>query len=392
MLLEAPTTMSLIRDRNANMFRLEHKASEKESPSWPQKGRYINLVQDRQIGSSNEAKLSPVVDAIAPRKVLSAPELQRSASESNCDKLISLTPGDSVGMLASPQLGTCDGGTEGHGSSAHNQTKQEDFSRIEPQALSAGLNHHVLTNPPQDVFQENVSALPPEICKMIMDILFENIFGPKNVHTQTDTPVKESFLALNKQLYHIYKEVYWSDNTWIVGKGSPNKSMRFMTVERYDDCIAEFSKQNPNQAALKIRRLEMCFCKEDLKCSQAAKLGKMKETSQSIEELDQVEENQMIASKDVALELMQIWQDKFDRIAFLQLEHLTLDFTGAYAPCGVYLGVAVAQRLMPFVYGLPRQLKITAPTKGHEDEIRTVFLEMNKSTVVPVVSVTEGSA
>ncbi len=48
---------------------------------------------------------------------------------------------------------------------------------------------------------------------------------------------------------------------------------------------------------------------------------------------------------NLVTELIKVWQAKYDQIAWLQLESLTLDMTEAFSPDGAFLGVDVARTL-----------------------------------------------
>ena len=226
-------------------------------------------------------------------------------------------------------------------------------------------------------FQDKISKLPPEICQIIMNMLFEEIFGPRMIHSRNESSMMKRFLALNKQLYRQYSHVYWSQNTWVVGEGHTNISMKFMTVPPFDNSITEFSRQRPNEAGLRIRRLELRFSPKDLEAPYLATIDRKKGPRLN-GFWEQVEQCHMDA-KTATSYLLQIWQDKFDRVAFLDLDRLTLDFRDAYAPDGVFLGVTLAQHLMRFVYRMPTEMVTMAPTKAYEEEIRTVLKELNKS-------------
>ena len=229
-------------------------------------------------------------------------------------------------------------------------------------------------------FQECMSRLPSEICTMIMDFTLKLIFGPGKIYTKINSPIHpimKMFLALNRTLYHEYREVYWSKNTWVVDQGPANHSMRFMTMAPFSASTTEFSKQIPNEAALRIRRIELSCSTEDLQFSQMAQ-GKV---VHSIDH-DGVRQENETNVKGSESDLMQIWQDKFDRIAFLKLDFLVLDFRMAHALDGNFLGASAAQRMMCFVYGIPKEFHIMAPSKPQEDEIRNIFLQMNRSKPV----------
>lgn len=80
---------------------------------------------------------------------------------------------------------------------------------------------------------------------------------------------------------------------------------------------------------------------------------------------------------EIQHQLIHTWQDKFDRIAMLSLKHLTLDFTEAYDPDGLYLGVYLVPRLIPFASGMPDDFRILAPDCWIEKQIRDAFLALN---------------
>ena len=249
--------------------------------------------------------------------------------------------------------------------------------------FSSNAKPHAISYPSWQRFQQRVSNLPPEICRIILEMLLDEVFGSGTVHTHTATPVTQMFLSMNRQLYDRYKRIYWSQNTWIVGKGTANESMRFMTLPPFENSTSEFSRQIPNQAALKIQRLELRLLKADISYPHTNNRLITRPNSNcshknSISSVGSLEE---LCSqyKAHAVEIMQLWQDKFDRIAFLDLQHLTLDFTHAYSPDGLFLGVEAVQRFMPFVYGIPLELKIMAPSRKYEKEIRTVLDNINGS-------------
>jgi len=244
--------------------------------------------------------------------------------------------------------------------------------------------NHVYPSTAWKTFQNKFLTMPPEICKIIMDMLFEDTFGPRDVHPNTDSPVTNMFLCLDKQLYRKYSQVYWSKNLWIVGVGAANESMRFMTMPPYDISTSEFSRQVPNNAALKIRRVELCFSKEDLPrpldqghTTRLPSSSDGAEHPESIHSFDTFDEYKR-ESKMIASALKQIWQDKFDRVAFLELEYFRLDVMQAYAPDGAFLGVEVVRRLLPFVYGMPEVFEVVAPTGVLEGEVRRGFGGVNE--------------
>ncbi|KAM0801600.1 hypothetical protein BDR22DRAFT_179733 [Usnea florida] len=250
--------------------------------------------------------------------------------------------------------------------------------------------------------QERIMSMPAEICQMIMDMVFEEAFGPRRIHPHKDPPVMNVFLALDRAFYRKCHEQYWTKNTWIVSKGPLNKTMRFMTEKPYNESTTEFSLQTPNKAALQIRSVELSFSNADtpdlLEWQQLAEESAAAPTpymtpralgqsasSQSTNHHDAVQPLQVVQNSlaraqrydAIRHQLIHTWQDKFDRVAMLNLAHLTLDFTEAYDPVGRYLGVYLVRRLIPFAHGMPGQFQILAPDGWIERQIRDAFLVLN---------------
>ena len=250
--------------------------------------------------------------------------------------------------------------------------------------------------------QERIMSIPAEICQMIMDMVFEEAFGPRRIHPHKDPPVMNVFLALDRAFYRKCHEQYWTKNTWVVSKGPLNKTMRFMTEKPYNESTTEFSLQTPNKAALQIRSVELSFSNADtpdlLEWQQLAEESAAAPTpymtpralgptasSQSTNHHDAVHPLQVAQSSltraqrydAIRHQLIHTWQDKFDRVAMLNLAHLTLDFTEAYDPVGRYLGVYLVRRLIPFAHGMPSEFQILAPDGWIERQIRDAFLVLN---------------
>ena len=228
------------------------------------------------------------------------------------------------------------------------------------------------------VLEEKISTLPLEICRIIMEALFEDIFGPRNVHPQKNGLGTSSFLILNAHLYRKYSRVYWSQNTWVVGSGPAEDAMRFMVLPPYHEPITEFSKQKPNEAALRIKRVEISFSKEDLRPQIVEEEGIKRD---GLMDRTCLLDGVRTTPEHLTACLLQIWQDKFDRVAFLDLDYLVLDYRGAYSPSGAFLGLTAVHRFMRFYHRVPKNFKVMAPTRLLEDEIRNVFVELNRPPV-----------
>ena len=246
-------------------------------------------------------------------------------------------------------------------------------------------------------FEKQMLHIPAEICQMIMEMVFEEAFGPRKVHPHRDAPIMNVFLALDKELYRKFFEQYWTKNTWVVSKGPLHKTMRFMTEKPYNESTTEFSLQIPNKAALRIRFAELSFSNNDTAnlsewqhlAIQSALPQVVASQSNPIATQARRVHSPQTAQRDagcrvraqrydeIQRQLIGTWQDKFDRIAMLNLRHLTLDFTETFDPRGSYLGVHLVRRLIPFAHGMPGEFKILAPTNWLERQTREAFLVLN---------------
>lgn len=247
-------------------------------------------------------------------------------------------------------------------------------------------------------FQEQMMRIPAEIVQAIMDLVFEEAFGPRRVFPHKDRPITNIFLALDREFYRSFHQQYWTQNTWVVSKGPLNKTMRFMTEEPYDETTTDFSLQTPNKAALQIRSVELSFSNADTPdLSEWRQLAEQSATlyinpshfapfttgaphrgqTLQIAERNTARMKRAQCYEDIQHQLIHTWQDKFDRIAMLNLRHLTLDFTEAYDPGGLHLGVYLVRRLIPFAHGIPADFKILAPDGWIERLIRDAFMVLN---------------
>lgn len=248
-----------------------------------------------------------------------------------------------------------------------------------------------LSEVPFDILYQQCLKLPSELCRMIMKMIFEDVFGPRKVlphqESQRDQTAGKIFLALDKDMYRRNFELYWSSNTWVIGDGPVSKTMRFMS-KGFPISRVEYSQQEPCAAALNIQSMELCFSYKDaIDPADWNGLINLEDGDPDIRDLlDSVDseaarnflEGHVEHYKSVALRQ---WQDKFDRVAVLNLRHLTLDMTKAMVPsdgpAGEYLGVKAVELLIPFVHGLPADLKILARTREEEEQMRNIFKAKN---------------
>ena len=229
---------------------------------------------------------------------------------------------------------------------------------------------------------ELMMHMPAEICQMIMDMVFEGAFGPRRVHPHQDLPIMNVFLALDRKFYNRFHEQYWIKNTWVVSKGPLNETMRFMTAKPYNETTTLFSLQVPNQAALLIRSAELSFSNKDT--SDLPEWLRLTERSPA-RYANAMSSGPFAARRshdyrrcdEIQRQLIQTWSDKFDRVAMMDLRHLTLDFTEAYDPSGLYLGVLLVRRLIKFDNGMPGDFRIVAPDGQIERQIRNAFVALN---------------
>ncbi|CAF9911478.1 MAG: hypothetical protein ALECFALPRED_007334 [Alectoria fallacina] len=243
--------------------------------------------------------------------------------------------------------------------------------------------------------QEQMMRIPAEICQVIMDMVFKEAFGTRRVRPHKDPPIMNIFLALDKEFYRKFHEQYWVKNTWVVAKGPLNKTMRFMTERPYNETTTEFSLQTPNKAALQIQSIELSFSNADTphlsEWRQLAEESAVPHANPShvspftttapngVQTLQIAQRSPKHAQRydEIQRQLIHTWQDKFDRIAMLNLKHLTLDFTEAYDPDGLYLGVYIVRRLIPFAHRMPADFRILAPDIWTERQIRDAFIVLN---------------
>ena len=249
----------------------------------------------------------------------------------------------------------------------------------------------VLSEVPFDILYQQCLKLPAELCRMIMKMIFEDVFGPRKVlphqDPQRDQAAGRIFLALDKDMYRRYFELYWSTNTWVIGDGPVSKTMRFMSKGSPITRV-EYSQQEPCPAALNIQSMELCFSYKDATdpADWNARINLEQDDPEVKDLLDCLQsdktehffERHHEYFKSVALRQ---WQDKFDRVAVLNLRHLTLDMRKAMVPpvgpAGEYLGVKAVELLIPFVHGMPADFKILARTPEEEEQMRNIFKAKN---------------
>ena len=67
------------------------------------------------------------------------------------------------------------------------------------------------------------------------------------------------------------------------------------------------------------------------------------------------------------------WQLRFNTLAAMPLEYMSLDFTEAHDLSGHFVRVEVARRFEGFKYGIPSELIVKAPTERLATQIREII-------------------
>ncbi|KAL8928619.1 MAG: hypothetical protein Q9172_000834 [Xanthocarpia lactea] len=164
---------------------------------------------------------------------------------------------------------------------------------------------------------------------------------------------------MNRSMYSKFRQVFWSQNNWVIGPGS------FQDTVTWLDSL-------PADARKLIRKVEINFSIIDIerdlrkyRNALAKALGQEPPSNKfdlPIREVVQVYDDWLTWE----------WTHKFRAILKLELEELTLDFTDAVSLDGKFLGSDFARvDLWPwqFRYQFPRQLSIWAPNGDQRDEI-----------------------
>lgn len=230
--------------------------------------------------------------------------------------------------------------------------------------------------------QERLFNMPLELFEAIEETLWETSFRPGKVFPQQSAdangrhhhlgesyqdPATRTFLALDRERYQRYLEIYWSQNTWVIGKGLPSYSVDFL-------------RSIPDLGWWKIRSVHLKLTIKDLEDGE--NLHRFARNQLQWENLDDTLDTVKVLDifrdrcAEFDLEVQQIWWDKFYAVSCLYLADLTLDMTKTYAPDGVYTGVELARTLPTFSSRKP-QLTILAPDLATEEELHRVFAERN---------------
>ena len=213
--------------------------------------------------------------------------------------------------------------------------------------------------------RQRVHDLPPEVYRVIADCFFQACFGPRRVSPQYELFTSNVFEALNRELYDKYWNMFWSENTWVIGTEKADSTVKilskipaavlhlvrkvelryaFLGIESRDSLAHYFFDENGKERHHNVLDLMRCFQWE----------------------------SQRIWSRT-----MRLWFENLKIIVTLRLDDLVLDLSQAYAPDGEYVGVSAIAGSPRFRNGLPANLQVLAPTQILVDRIRAILERKN---------------
>lgn len=227
-------------------------------------------------------------------------------------------------------------------------------------------------NPPPTLAPGRIDELPRELFDEVINNACEDAYLPGTVvaaqrlviqgddcFADAGFPSGKSIILqhIDAKLYNKYKELYWSENLWVVPKG----------------CYAtSFFSLVPDERLLKIRKMRMAFTKADSVTADAFKHYYDPKKS-LLGNLDSYDQNYHATVRD----LHKAWYDMFYAIAGMKLSTLTLDFRSAFSFEGEFLGLQTARDFVKLDHGLPGNLLIFAPTIRLEMQIYDILAVKN---------------
>ena len=226
------------------------------------------------------------------------------------------------------------------------------------------------------MLQQLVHALPTELFDMIKGITLEAAFLADifpcqkageivhELHIGEDINVQALGL-IDRSTHSKYNHRVWTENLWVLSTGASAFSPSPIS------CL-------PPTIRRKISRVYLEFSCEHFDCARAF----VRESQPFRWELSMglVEWHYLpIVVGAMARTLLHIWETVAADIVGLVLDELTLDFNGALAPDGSFLGLRLARMLPVFPWGqLPGVLNIQAPSLKTAETIRGMITEKNK--------------
>ena len=221
-------------------------------------------------------------------------------------------------------------------------------------------------------------ALPNELQDQILEFLIKISINPGKVyfgHTIGINVFPGLLKIPNPALQKKAIAALFANNTWVMPQGEAPE--------------AELLTQLPFLCLLSIRSMELAFSWKDawsfslggrltfinngaaercMKGWPAGKLGREIMAGQY-----------QLRCSEWTHEACRIWNNKYELLRVLPLEHLRLDFTAAYDAEDRFLGRWLASLLFrPFRFGAPPHLEIVAPTAEIEIAIRDIVGTTNR--------------
>lgn len=242
--------------------------------------------------------------------------------------------------------------------------------------------------------QQHIISLPGELRDMIKDSLWDIAFRPGQIFPHRpqafdsmegkayEAPVTRLFLAMDKALYEWMRIRFWSENTWVIGYGDAESTMRFLnhvpTATTTGNDLSNIELPNAHLPSVRLH-LELRFSSKDLPgaadhCHEISSADlKRHSLYRDPDILDFLHAYRWNITR-VADRLDYLWLQKFLRVSELDnLEELTLDFTEAFAPDNEFIGTNSARDWPAFFHGLPPVLDIRAPTDELTQELYEIF-------------------
>ncbi|MCJ1395678.1 hypothetical protein MMC18_008564 [Xylographa bjoerkii] len=224
----------------------------------------------------------------------------------------------------------------------------------------------------------SIQALAQEIQDMILDILIKVSLNPGKVYfgNTIGINVLPGLLKIpNHALHRKAVTTLFANNTWVLPRGEIREAGLLL--------------QLPYASLFSIKSMELTFNWNDAwSFSPGDRLkfinDKAAERRMSDEPVDKDLLAQDYRTEHIAWtnEVLRIWNDKYDLLRGLPLEHLKLDFSAAYGMDDLFLGSPLVSLLLrTFTYGVPQHLDIVAPTKEFELIIRDIMGRKNRHFV-----------
>ncbi|MCJ1378720.1 hypothetical protein MMC17_001819 [Xylographa soralifera] len=220
-----------------------------------------------------------------------------------------------------------------------------------------------------------IQALAQEIQDMILDFVIKVSLNPGRVYfgNRIGINVLPGLLKIpNHALHWKVVTTLFADNTWVLPRGGKPE--------------AELLLQLPQPSLFSIRSMELTFSWNDAWSFSPGDClmfinNKGTEPNMDNEPVDKDILAQDYHTERIAWtnEVLRIWNDKYDLLRGLPLEHLKLDFSAANGMDDLLPDSPLVSLLLrTFTYGVPPHLEIVAPTTELEQIIRDIIRRKNR--------------